>query len=439
MKGLILIYAVTLFGSIAALRSPLIGLSVYVCYAVLRPQFIWGFAGDLGGISLVVGLATLVGWAFQGFGSMKLGSAKSIVLTLVFFVAWAALSSTQAVNSAVAQAELVPMAKFVVPFLIGATLIDSEQRSRTMLWIIVLAQGYVSFEMNLEYLVKGINVAGDGFGGMDNNCFGVSLVSTIGPAIALLLGAKRWRERALAGAAAALILHTTLLTFSRGSMVGLLIIGFSAFVIMPKRPKYMAALALAGLLALRLTGPQLMARYASALADSEERDGSAESRLDLWRDCLTIAAEKPVFGVGPGNFPVVASSYGWTEGKQAHSVWMQTVAENGVPGLLALVLFFGIAIVKLWPIARARQTDENRYRVAVASGIIMSLVGFAVAGQFVSLAGLEIPYYVTMIAVGIINTPARAAAATLRTAELRQPMSPRGPLGAGALARPGRP
>jgi O-antigen ligase len=281
-----------------------------------------------------------------------------------------------------------------------------------MLWIIVLAMGYVSFEMNLEYW-RGYNIAGEGFGGMDNNCFGVALVSTIGPAIALGLGAKNMYERVGAATCAALILHTTLLTFSRGAMVGLLVVGMTAFIIMPKRPKYLAVLALAGLLALRLTGPQLMARYATTVAEGEERDGSAESRLDLWTDCLKLMIEKPVFGVGPGNFPVVAASLGYTAGKQAHSVWMQQAAETGVPGVMALIFVFGMSIVKLWPLARQRLTDESRSQVAVASGLVMSIVGFAVAGQFVSLGGLEIPYYAAMIGVVLLRqgaavTPAPA-------------------------------
>src|SRR5439155_22805021 len=133
------------------------------------------------------------------------------------------------------------------------------------------------------------NIAGEGFGAMDNNCFGVALVSTIGSAIALGLGAKNWYERGLAAVSTALILHTTLLTFSRGAMVGLIVVGMTAFIIMPKRPKYVAVLVVVGLLALRLTGPQLLARYATTVAESEERDGSADSRLDLLRDCLKLA------------------------------------------------------------------------------------------------------------------------------------------------------
>lgn len=407
MKGLILIYFITVVGSIVALRKPIIGLFIYVGFAVLRPQFIWGFAGDFSGISLYVGIATLIGWVFSGFGSKKIGPGKSIVTALVISSVWAALSSTQAVDSNAAYATLMPMAKFVVPFLIGVTIIDTEQRSRQLLWIIVIAMGYVGFEMNLEYL-RGFNIAGEGFGGMDNNCFGVALVSTIGPAIALGLGAKGWIERGLAAVCVALILHTTLLTFSRGAMVGLLAVGATAFIIMPKRPKYLATLAVVGLIALRLTGPQLMARYASTVANEEQRDDSAESRVQLWTDCLKLTMENPIFGVGPANFPVVAESLGWTRGKQAHSVWMQQAAETGVPGVLSLFIFFAIAVWKLWPIARMKLTDENRGQVAVASGLVMSIVGFAVAGQFVSLAGLEIPYYTTMI--GVVLLKQRAAA-----------------------------
>jgi probable O-glycosylation ligase (exosortase A-associated) len=437
MKGLILIYVIATFGSIAALRKPIIGLFIYVGFAVLRPQFIWGWAGDFSGISLYVGIATLIGWVLNGFGSVKVGPGRWIVVSLAFFSVWMMLASTQAVDKDVAYATLIPLAKFVVPFLIGVTILDTEQRSRTMLWIIVLAMGYVSFEKNLEYL-QGYNIAAEGFGGMDNNCFGVALVSTIGPAMALGLGAKNWYERALAGACAALILHTTLLTFSRGAMVGLLVVGATAFIIMPKRPKYMAVLVLVGLLALRLTGPQLMARYATTISESEQRDGSAESRLDLWRDCIKLTMENPFFGVGPGNFPVLAASLGYTAGKQAHSVWMQQAAETGVPGVLALFMVFAISVVKLWPIARQRLTEESRPQIAVASGLVMSIVGFAVAGQFVSLGGLEIPYYSAMIGVVLLKQNATAKTAPAVDRPVHHSARPQPPLRPAMAMRPGR-
>jgi len=412
MKGLILTYLVTFAGSVAALRYPLIGLQVYVGFAVLRPQAIFGWAGDISNISLIVGIAMLIGWTFERFGSWRFGRGRATVFALMLFAGWYVLSATQAIDRDAAFVAVQQFAKTVLPFLIGVTLLKEEKDWRRMLWILVLAQGYVGFELNVDYLVKGRNTANIGFGGMDNNFLGLSMVTTIGPAVALALASKTWLQRLVATAAAALILHTTLLTFSRGAMVGLVAVAFTAFVMMPKRPKYMAAVVLTVLLAVRLTGPELLARYQSSFVSAEERDGSAESRIDLWRDCLKVIHEYPFLGVGPWNWTVVAASYGWPPGKSAHSVWMETAAETGVPGAVFLILFFSSAAIRLWPIARARQTEANREEVALANGIVLSIVGFGVSGQFVSANNLELAYYVTMFGIAMLKatTPVTADA-----------------------------
>jgi putative inorganic carbon (hco3(-)) transporter len=411
MKGLILTYIIAVGSSIWALRYPVIGLLTYVGFAVLRPQAIFGFAGDIRNVSQWVGIALIAGWVINGFGTWKFGRARGVVIVMFLFVGWFILSGIQALNPDRSYESLVNLSRFMLPVLIGITLLDDTKNRHRMFWTIVMAQGYVGFEMNLMYL-KGYNVAADGFGGMDNNCFAASLVATIGPAVCLVIASKTWWERALAGSAAALILHTLLLTFSRGGMVGLLAVGVVALVMMPKRPKYMAVVVLTMLLAVRLTGPQLMARYASTFAETEERDGSAESRLDLWRDCLKVVADYPILGVGPANWRVIASSYGWPEGKSAHSVWMETAAEMGIPGSLLLFSFFGIAAIRLWPIARLRQTDENRLDIAIAAGTVLSAVGFIVSGQFVSVSGLELPYYVVMVGAGLLKHGVPVAKAT---------------------------
>lgn len=410
MKGLILTYAVTWAAAVAALRYPLIGLSVYVGYAVLRPEFIWGWAGDLSGMSFIVGVAVLLGWALKRFGSWHFGRGRVVVVMLIAFTAWFALSASQALQPARSLTALIDLSKLVLPFLVGVTLMEGERDWRPMFWTIVLAQGYVGLEMNINYLFKGYNTASAGFGGMDNNCFGASLVTVLGPALALMISSKSWWSRAIAGLSAALILHTALLTYSRGTMVGLLAVGAAAFIMMPKRPKHLAALAVTLLVTLRFIGPQLADRYATTFVAAQQRDASAESRIDLWRDCLQVVEAYPILGVGPANWGVIATNYGWPKGKSAHSVWMETAAENGVPGSLLLLLFFGLAAVKLWPIARQRITDENRYRVVLASGTILSIVGFTVSGQFVSVPGLEVPYYVVMVAAAMLKTDAGRAA-----------------------------
>lgn len=412
MKGLILTYLITLTGALAALQYPLIGLHVYVGLAILRPQFIFGFAGDLRSLSLIVGVAVLIGWALKGFGSWRFGRAWPVVLALLMFIVWFLIAATQALDPTRSVRSEIELFKLALPFLVGATLMESEKDWRPMLWTIVLSQGYVSLEQNLNYMFKGRNSAAEGFGGMDNNAFAVSLVTVIGPAITLMISSKSWTARSLAGATAALILHTIFLTFSRGGMVGLLAVAFFAFIMMPKRPKYVGALVLASLFAARFIGPELADRYHSAFVSAEERDGSSESRIDLWVDTLKVMQAYPVFGVGPGNWRAIAASYGWSEGKSAHSVWMETAAEAGIPAALLLMFFFGSAAAKLWPMARARPTETNQYEIVLASGVILAIVGFAVSGQFVSIPALEVPYYITMLGVAMLKSTSRHAVAS---------------------------
>jgi O-antigen ligase len=401
MKGLVLIYLLTGLGAIGALWRPVFGLYIYVFFAVLRPHFLFGWAGNLSSISQIVGLGMIAGWALHGFGSWRLGRGRSVTAAFLYFAVWGWLSAVQGLDPASGFAWGLEVLKILVPFLVGVTTLSTPAQWRMMLWIIVGTQAYVSAEMNWSYL-GGWNQAAVGYGGMDNNSFGISLVATLGPALALALTETSVARRIAAAACTALILHTVLLTFSRGAFVGLLAVGATMFLIMPKRPKYILALIVVALLTMRLVGPQLADRFATTFVESEERDLSSESRLQLWRDCIAVAVNHPIFGVGAGGWPLVASDYGWAPGKSAHSVWLQTLAETGFPGVGGLALFFGLAIVRLRPLAQARNAT-NRLEAGVAMGVILSIVGFAVAGQFVTLTGLEIPYYTTMVGVVLLK------------------------------------
>ena len=403
MKGLVLTYIITVIGGVAGLRYPLVGLNVYVGLAVLRPQFLFSFAGDLRNLSLFVGILLLIGWALQGFGSWRFGRARAIVLSLVAFTCWYTLSATQAMDPRTAYRGLEELLKIALPFLVGVTLMNGVKDWRPLLWTLVLSMGYVGFEMNLSYLLKGFNMAYYGFGGMDNNTFGAGLVTAMGPALALAISARTWIGRGLAALSAALILHTILLTFSRGTFVGFFVMGVVAVLMMPKRPKYLLAIIVVALLAVRFTGPQLASRYSTILASSEERDASAQSRVELWMDCLDVVWAYPILGVGPTNWRNIAARYGWPEGKSAHSVWLETAAEMGVPGFLFLFAFFGVALWRLWPVARAKLDDDNRDQVILASGVVLGIVGFMAAGQFVSVQGLELPYYMVMLGAAMLK------------------------------------
>jgi hypothetical protein len=123
----------------------------------------------------------------------------------------------------------------------------------------------------------------------------------------------------------------------------------------------------------------------------------------MWKDCLEIMGHHPIFGLGPHHFPIVAHQYGWSAGKEAHTLWLQVGAELGVPGLSLLVAFYAICLIKLWPFLFRKQGEIDPWYQDTARMVTSSLVAFVISAQFVSLVGLEIPYYVVLLGAGALK------------------------------------
>jgi O-antigen ligase len=438
MKGLLFVYLLVGFGCVAALWRPTIGLYVYIFLGVLRPKYMWGFAGNLESLSDYVGGAMILGWAMQGFGSHRPEKGRFPLYAAGLFLLWNILSAAQAIDTAVAFAPLPDFLKILVPCLLGVTMMGTTKRVRHIMWIIVGAQAYVCLDLNLDYVTEGFNrVFTLGYGGLDNNAYGINLLATLGAAFVLPLTTRSWVERGLGAAAAVLILHTILLTFSRGAFIGLIAAGIAAFIFMPKSPRNLAALALVALLVFRLIGPELSARYSTSFNERGELDYAASSRLDLWERMFDVALTIPVFGVGPDNWPVVAQDYGFPPGKHGHSLWVQTLVEVGFPGVLALAAMYLGSIALLWRFSIKHRKTERDASV-LAAGLIVSLVAYVVSAQFVTLQRLEIPFYMVMLGVLLMNKKDIAVAAPV-TVPKRGPVIPSTRVALPALGRQSAP
>jgi probable O-glycosylation ligase (exosortase A-associated) len=415
--GKYLTYLLAYGGAFLSVFYPFVGLLVYVCFAILAPEslWFWEFGGQAGGgFSFIVAVALLLGWAFQSFGNWQFGRAAPIVVSIVFFLAWTAGSWPLASNQPVAWAYLYSLFKIVLPFVVGLTLIKDVSQLKQLAWVMVGTQGYVAFELNLTYVRTGLNrVWLDGFAGMDNNSVAIGMVTGVGLAFFLGLGAKNLLAKMIAFGSALMMAHIVLLSFSRGGMVALIITGIVGFLLTPRRPIHYAFLAASVVLVLALSGVEVRQRFFSVFAEKEERDKSAESRLALWEANFKVMMLHPLFGLGPHQWPEVAEEYNFEKGKEGHSLWFQTGAELGIPGVIALLAFYLIPIFRLWRYhGEGSQVPDPFYR-DVARMVISALVGFAVSAQFVSITFLEIPYYVVLLGAGalkLLSVPELAAA-----------------------------
>ena len=106
-----------------------------------------------------------------------------------------------------------------------------------------------------------------------------------------------------------------------------------------------------------------------------------ESRIDVYRGTLQMIADRPLLGVGPGNFPVVYPRY--RDKKQiifmneTHNDYLQFASEMGIFSLAAfLVLLF----LYLKYAIKYLVSSKNMYLTGLALGCMVSIAAVALHG-----------------------------------------------------------
>jgi probable O-glycosylation ligase (exosortase A-associated) len=431
MKGLLFTYALTYGGAAISLFRPFYGLLIYVCFGIIRPEALWHWSVPQGGnYSRIIAAGLLIGWAINGFGQWRFGKGKPFVVLFGLYLGWA-LASTLLMAQYPDRgfSWLESMLKVFLPFVAGVTLIENVQQIKQLAWVIALSVSYKALDLNQSFYAGFNRLQEYGFGGMDNNCIAIELVAAVGFMFFFFFTAPKWWQKAIAAGSSGLLVNAIMFSNSRGGMLSLIVTGIVAFILIPKRPYHFAVLTVGILVALRLAGPATLERFYTTFADKEERDASADSRIELWKDCVELASGSPILGVGPRHFPVYAQfQFGWGAPKEAHSLWFQGLAELGFPGIGFLILFYVVCMWRLWPVTRESYPVIDPAMRDMARACIAALCGFMVSSQFVTLEGLELPYYVVLIGAGILKVAAQPYAVSLphpvATAQPADPTTP---------------
>jgi O-antigen ligase len=393
MNGLIFTLVLTYGGAVVSIFRPFHGLLIYVCFAILKPPALWPWAVPPGNYSRIIGVAFLLGWAINGFGDAKLGRARPVVWALLGYFLWVILSTEFSMAPERGEPFIEFMAKVVLPFVAGVTLIHSWKELRALIWVIVGSTTFLAYEANLLYL-KGYNLEQDPVFNLDNNSLSILMDTGFGLALVLAFeDALKWRRYLMFGCAATMA-HVPMMSFSRGGMLGAMIAAGVAVALVPKTRRTWFAIGGALVVASILAGPSVVDEFSTTFNEQGNRDTSAQSRVDLWRDCTDAMLKNPLLGVGQECWGLIAPTYGWPPGKEAHSLWFQTAAELGVPGVTFLFMFYFLTVYSTWK--ASRETDAP-WSPLLFRMMAASIVGFATSAAFVTVEGFELPFYVALI------------------------------------------
>jgi putative inorganic carbon (HCO3(-)) transporter len=190
------------------------------------------------------------------------------------------------------------------------------------------------------------------------------------------------------------------LTFSRGAALAAGIILLVMIAMRYVRISHVAAAA--GLVALvliavpaygeRVTSVTSILSLLSEDSSTSATDNSLLSRATENLTALSVWADHPIVGVGPGEFPAYYRGYADKIGlsikaqdREAHNLYLGIAAESGSLGLIA---FLGAVGVTMWHLARVRRRAMKIRPdlAAMATGFLLALVGYLGSGLFLHLS-----------------------------------------------------
>jgi putative inorganic carbon (HCO3(-)) transporter len=309
---------------------------------------------------------------------------------------WALASTLWSTHLSTTIAQLASLGIGLSYMLAFAVFVGERRAMNRVLYTLAI----VAFVIGIYGMVTSQGRAGTETG--DANYF--AMVEIVALPLVLTLAAdarKRWLR--LGGYGVVLVIIAAVFSsLSRGGLLALgavlLFIVFvptRTFFRSPAQKAVVVVCLIVGVVGAYKMTSQALSQRVEVVFTSEGRTGSG--RLNAWRAARTSFRERPVFGRGYGAFEPSANALMLRtpgvdlsnfllrpNGLEAHSAYIGTLADLGIPGLLLFLGMLGstgIAIRRAAARARGLGAISS---MRIANALLISLVGWSVASIFLS-------------------------------------------------------
>jgi putative inorganic carbon (HCO3(-)) transporter len=375
------------------------GLCVFAVISFL--DLLPALGGSLLSFSKIVGFLLAVSWLAKITSKREtrndfLAAHPMFSFTLGAFLGLAAFSLLWAEDPTAGRTPLLRYALNLVLFLIVYTAVRTPKQ---FTWTVAAyvggaaaAAAYAVLSPPPETVYNDVTRATGTFG--DPNELAAVLVPGLILAGALAATLKRAPVlRILAVLAGALAAAGILLTLSRG---GLIALGFALVISLFAAGRWRVQ-AFIVVLAIVVSGFLYFGYVASdqAVARVTEAEGGT-GRSDLWHIGWRMVLDKPVTGVGIGNFQTASIHYLLAPGsikrdefivdqpKAAHNTYLQVQTELGAVGFALFVLIVGSSLLAMLRAAKIFERRGERGLELLARSLFIAVAGVLAADFFIS-------------------------------------------------------
>jgi len=400
--------------TVGALFAPLLGVLGYVGHYILGPDRQWWEApiSHLGiRYSYTLAIATAIGialnWRKLRFGRSLFTRHEWLILLFLSIVWFATITSEETVGRyTIVDHPSVKMTKVAIFALMLTHIVTTPRRLDALLWTLVVGSfllGLQAYDTPYRQFTSGRleRVGGPDF--TEANYLGAFCVAML-PIIGMQFFRSGWVGKGVALVAGAFTANAIVLTRSRGAMVGVVAGIVAAALTAPKR--YRAPI-LGGLIVavvgfLYLSDPQFLNRASTILAEEEERDTSAQSRIELVWAGKEMLLDHPL-GIGAGNWYQAIGRYLPKYAKaDAHNTYLKCACELGVPGIAVFVAVIVNAFVILRRLRRRAEglpPSMRRDVLMLSFGLTTSLVAYLVCCLTITLIYIEALWWLLVLPV----------------------------------------
>lgn len=402
--GGIAIYGLFYLCCVAGIFAPWIGITAYFGFSFLHPEWNWRWVIPReSGFQFYLFVSTLVGFTLRMFQGSRLVSWPCLgILGLLVYLGLSYISAGYSIDPGLTNFYMSNIWKIVLSVIVAIRLLDTPKKLLAFMWVIFLAQGYNSYQINRSYYDVGycVYVYKSDWSWLGSNQVAnrTLCVSAIGAALTIFSDAL-WK-RAVAGFLTLLMFHEIMILESRGVMLGGIAMCLIFYLFLPKT-KFNNAIVAIGVVGISmLAGQSVVEEFLSAFGDSEEGlDVSAASRFDLWKAGYQIMMDHPFLGVGPyaGSrlVPLFLGDPTLTN-KGLHNLWFEIACGSGIAAAISYFTFFLSAMVSSVVVVRDRVFRSQSEERAAAMACVSGLSGFLVANMF-SAGGLIEGSYVLAV------------------------------------------
>lgn len=366
----------------------------YLFFEYVRPQSIWSFLNVYPYWARTFIILAFLGWLIdpkRRFVWNRITTGIFIFLYLII------LSSIFAYWPEISWNSFMNYFNWVVVYFVLTQTVTTRQRFFIFLVIFFLCSFKLSIYGARTWVLRGFSYADWGLAGPEGffeNPGELAIQMLVFAPIAIFFSIgiksflKRWQSLLfyLMPITAAL---TILGTNTRGSQLAMVGQFFALIMMMKQRVKLLIVILFIGFIGYQLIPPEQMKRFQEV-----GKDGTSKQRLLYWGHGWQMIKDNPILGVGFFNFAPYYDRYypedlelEFLKGAQLpHNIFIQVGTDTGFPGIAVFVYLIWAGFNLMRKLGKTGSLKRDSFILYLTKGMNLALLGYVVAGQFVTVA-----------------------------------------------------